>query len=77
MQLTNIELKSAVLHEAAFMVGLGSLGPHLGTGGTTTPSRDAKLFLSSGLLIVRHGKYELLIPLSNVKSMVPFSPIED
>lgn len=78
MQLTNIELKSVVLHEALFVVGVGALGPTIGTGSTvSTPSKNAKLFLSGNFLVIKVDKNEVIVPLSNVKSMIPLKPIED
>lgn len=77
MQLTNIELKSAVLHDSLFIVGVGTLGPTLGPGGNSTVSKEVKLFLCGTFMVVKHGKNELIVPVSNVKSMTPAKPIED
>lgn len=71
MEQNSIKIKAAVLHEATFIVGVGTLGPNLGPGGNNTASIQAQLQVKGPFLELTSGSHARLIPLSNVKSLTP------
>lgn len=71
-----MKLKTAKLHESAFIVGVGTMGPVLGAGGNNTPSQEAQLVLDGNFLYVTYKNDQLVIPVSNVKQMTPVTKQE-